>query len=434
MTSKLVLSIVIVCTSWAGSALAQGTQVKAREDGVRGVATVTIRGKVAARGESAAVSGRLSFSLAARDPELREGMVRIEDFNLVFFEVPQQVLGGDLARKEERGVLGFALDPREPQYLRYDSARSRLEGELRGRIDASYMARLREEGSGDAPGDLIETPTQEATVRVRMTLARPLRGAAAGDKPEPLGAELSLSLNADEKRYPKFVLPPVGVEIERIVGIAIDVGWIRLWEPARQLCVQPVRIERCWFFFWRRRSGAGLAFGQPGANTQWAKADIVFDYRGWKTVRDSDYWVLSEDEESDLLAEVDDADCIEVSFTRSFDPEDNHGGGVTFGAGTAGSKILSSDANARNGVDFTHLAHELGHVLGLRHPDAAATASAVPGSTGTLMCPSGFNNDNPPRNSQENADLLSNPLLTFTLKRISPGPDCDDSADCGACP
>ena len=63
--------------------------------------------------------------------------------------------------------------------------------------------------------------------------------------------------------------------------------------------------------------------------------------------------------------------------------------------------MISSDANARNGVDFTHLAHELGHVLGLRHPDAPATASAVPANTGTLMCPSGFNNDNPKVNSKE---------------------------------
>jgi hypothetical protein len=432
MAKGLVLWIVILCTPWAGAALAQA---KPGEDGVRGVATVTIRGKVAARGESADVSGRLSFSLAAQERELREGKVRIENFNLALFEVPQQLLAGELAGREERGVLGFALDPRKAQYLRYDAKGHRLEGELRGRIDAGYMARLRTDASADAPGDIVETPIQEATVRVRMTLEGALRAASvAGDKPERLGAEVSLSLEADETRYPKFVLPAVKLELEHVVGVGIDVGPLRLWEPARELCVQPVRLERCWFLFWWFRSGAGLAFGQPGAKTQWDKADVVFDYRPWKNVHDSDYWELSEDEEDAFRGEVEDADCIEVFFSNSFDPDDNHGGGVTFGAGTAGSQIISSDANARNGVDFTHLAHELGHVLGLRHPDAAATASAVPGSTGTLICPSGFNNDNPKINSEENEDLLSNPLLTFTLKRISPAPDCDDSADCGRCP
>ncbi len=110
------------------------------------------------------------------------------------------------------------------------------------------------------------------------------------------------------------------------------------------------------------------------------------------------------------------------------------GGGATFGSGTASSKIISSDGNARGGIDLTHLAHELGHVLGLRHPGAAATASAVPASSGTLMCPSGYLNDNPKVNSQENKNLISNPLLTFAIKFISPGPDCINSADCGACP
>ncbi len=121
-------------------------------------------------------------------------------------------------------------------------------------------------------------------------------------------------------------------------------------------------------------------------------------------------------------------------FVHDFDPQDRWGGGATWGSGTASAKIISSDGNARGGVDVTHLAHELGHVLGLRHPGDAATANAQPASTGTLMCPSGYLNDNPQINSQENEDLVSNPLLVFTLKLRSPGPDCVDSADCGACP
>jgi hypothetical protein len=104
--------------------------------------------------------------------------------------------------------------------------------------------------------------------------------------------------------------------------------------------------------------------------------------------------------------------------------------GATYSSGLAGAKIISTDQNV-DGVDLTHLAHELGHALSLMHP---GTGTAKDGSTGTLMCPSGFNNDNPKINSQENKDRVSNPMLTFALKLVTAGPDCTNSATCGACP
>ena len=56
--------------------------------------------------------------------------------------------------------------------------------------------------------------------------------------------------------------------------------------------------------------------------------------------------------------------------------------------------------------DFTHIAHELGHVLGLPHPTAGIS------STNTLMCPSGYCNDNPQRNSYVSLSL-SLPLSSY---------------------
>jgi hypothetical protein len=98
---------------------------------------------------------------------------------------------------------------------------------------------------------------------------------------------------------------------------------------------------------------------------------------------------------------------------------------------------MSSDENADHGIDFTHLTHELGHVMALMHPDPAfpnwVGGGLAEGSTGTLMCPSGFMNDNPPVNSQWNKDHINNPLFTFAIKLISAGPDCTDDPDCGAC-
>ena len=114
------------------------------------------------------------------------------------------------------------------------------------------------------------------------------------------------------------------------------------------------------------------------------------------------------------------------------------GGGVTSSGGTESAKVISSDENADFGVDLTHLAHEFGHVLTLKHPGQGFPTAALPhrvdGSSNTLMCPSGFNNDNPQRNSQWNKDNVANPLLTFALKPWTVGPDCTDDSDCGSCP
>src|SRR5262245_15902312 len=225
----------------------------------------------------------------------------------------------------------------------------------------------------------------------------------------------------------------IAVEASRI---DLEIGWFPFIEVARRLCVQPVRIGQITVsgfppVFHLKYSGAGLAFGKPGATTQWNKDDVVFEWRDWMTVWNNAYMAFSQSEAAALLAEVDVDDCVEVFFVETFTPSVFWGGGATFSSGTASAKIISTDQNVTNGVDLTHLAHELGHALALMHP---GTGTATDGSTGTLMCPSGFNNDNPKVNSQQNKDRVSNPLLTFALKIVTAGPDCNNSADCGACP
>ena len=185
-------------------------------------------------------------------------------------------------------------------------------------------------------------------------------------------------------------------------------------------------------------SGDGLAFGTPGVLAEWNKADVVFNTRDWITIFNSNYSSLTSGEMSSLRAEVNEDDCIEVFFVDRFDPQTMDGGGNTVSGGTESAKVISSDENADFGVDFTHLAHEYGHVLTLKHPGSGFPTAALPhrvdASTGTLMCGSGFNNDNPTINSEWNEDNIANPLLTFAFKLATVGPDCTNDIDCGACP
>ncbi|HEY6045566.1 MAG TPA: hypothetical protein VIU65_03125, partial [Pyrinomonadaceae bacterium] len=72
------------------------------------------------------------------------------------------------------------------------------------------------------------------------------------------------------------------------------------------------------------------------------------------------------------------------------------------------------------------------HVLNMDHP--GAPNGLYNASRNTLMCPSGWHNDNPKRNSRDNGANVSNPLPVWTLKPISGGPDCNNNGDCGNCP
>jgi hypothetical protein len=374
------------------------------------------------------ITGRVSFHLATSGEE-----ALVQGFNVVFFGVDQKLLAGDAKLDDPLGMLGFAVSQEKPQSLRYDPTSGRISGTLRMYGDASFLAQFARP-VGDGKNDAFETPTLPVTTSVTIDLGIDPDQA----RKEPLTVAGNVQIGLKIGSTPAVRVLPFEVQLIEKQFVKIDIAPLFFIEVARKLCVQPVRLLRFSFgrfgFPFLQLTGEGLAFGQPGANTQWAKADVVFEYRDWKTIGGSSFFTLSESETSALRGKVEDDDCIEVFFVRDFNPADLFGGGATFGSGTASAQIISTDANARGGIDLTHLAHELGHVLGLRHPGAAPTASAVPASTGTLLCPSGFLNDNPRVNSQQNKDLLSNPLLRFALKLRTVGPDCTDSADCGACP
>jgi hypothetical protein len=423
------LGSIVLVTFIAAAAAAQPAEQQKPESALQVVGNAEIAAQLVTGNARERVTGRASFHFIVSGDE-----VQVQGFNVVFFGVDQRLLAGDVKLADPLGMLGFAITQEKPQTLRHDPRTGRISGSLRMYGDASFLAQFARP-EGDAKNDLVDTPTLPATMNVTIDLGTGVETAEALRRPRTITGSLQLGMKVEG--LDRLKIKPFELQLADKQPLKIDLGSLFLFEIARRLCVQPVRLVRIASFFPLsiQVTGEGLAFGQPGANKQWAKADVVFEYRDFRTLFDNgSSFPLSSAEETELRGRVEDDDCIEVFFIRDFTPQDLHGGGVTFGAGTASSQIISSDANARNGVDFTHLGHELGHVLGLRHPDAPATASAVPANTGTLMCPSGFNNDNPKVNSQGNKDLLSNPLLQFAIKFRSAGPDCTDSADCGACP
>ena len=438
-----ILALVIVALLLGVPASAEEYEKGCPEDALLAIGNTELSAELAAPGIETRVSGRMSVYLAASRGDLEKGVVRVGGWNLAFFSVPQAAISGVKEVTHKEGLLGFATNSPEAA-LRYDSKSGTLRGVIRGYVDTSYLAtKVKEQKPTGKMGEneFFETLTQPATLKVEVKLEGKFR-AKEGDVNE-LKAYVSGKLGVGKMEYGGQAYPAYEVSLEKI-DLEIGVVLYRWWEVAKKICVQPVRIARIrvindrwrWPLYLVEYTGAGLAFGQPGVAEQWNKADVVFNYRDWKTVWDAGYWVTSDagTEEGKLLAEVDDDDCIETFFVNDFDPVDAHGGGATWGGGTAGSKVISSDANARNGIDLTHLAHEYGHVIGLHHPSEAGSANLYPASTGTLMCPSGFNNDNPTINSQENKDNLANPLFQFAFKLRTAGPDCQDDTDCGACP
>lgn len=374
------------------------------------------------------IEGRASMYLEAYEADIKNGLVRVKGLNLVYFKVPQAPLTQGINPKQKEGTLGFAVDlsSKLQQYLQYNPKEASISGTVHGYVDADFMVEYADVNF-DAKNDFIETPKQAADVHLNIKLSKPLSLDQTGDDIITDKAVLDLTLKANAANKLPFaayeiVLPNFNF------AVSYASPWLHIYRVLKSLRIQPVRIQDGEY-----SSGDGLSFGMPGLLMQWGKADVVFTINDWITLYDSDYWVLGDYEAYQLRAEVDVADAVEVFFVNDFVPQCLWGGGATWGRGTASTKIISSDGNARGGIDFTHLAHEIGHSIGLTHPGDAASPN---GSTGTLMCPSGWMVDNPTINSKDNKDNISNPLFTWTFTKSARGwmPDCNATADCGACP
>jgi hypothetical protein len=115
-------------------------------------------------------------------------------------------------------------------------------------------------------------------------------------------------------------------------------------------------------------------------------------------------------EEIALFQRVDKSDCVEVYFFDRYDPRHAGGDGVTQNGGTASCKVAVADDG--NATDSVLLAHEMGHCLGLDHPDPA---------DGSVMDPTGQEPPNPPGQGsfvvpREKCADIRQPLLRATRR------------------
>jgi hypothetical protein len=419
------------------------TQAHAKgEDEGKAVINAKVVSTLSTKSGKKEISGRVSAYLRLNPADVDRGQVKVGGFNVLYSDVPQALISGRKSEIYEFGNLGFSIKAvKEGQFLEYDPQKLTLSGTIQGSTSISQFDEIYKSRGGEANDD-FDTLTQDAEVKIILFLDKPLNENINSEKPFSLKGKMDMSIAVAEDR--DYDIPMYRIANPDLFFVDLEIIWWPRWEIAKRLCLQPVRIGTFTFsggwppLISVNYSGDGLAFGLPGANKEWAKADVVFTVRDWKTIFNSQYSTLTSGEAAALRATVDDDDCVEVFFVDKFSPASMWGGGATWSGGTASTKIISSDENAFYGIDFTHLAHELGHTITLKHPGQGFPTAAQPhridASSGTLMCPSGFMNDNPTVNSQWNKDSVQNPLFTFSLKTISAGPDCQNDADCGACP
>jgi hypothetical protein len=155
-------------------------------------------------------------------------------------------------------------------------------------------------------------------------------------------------------------------------------------------------------------------------------------------INNESYRVLDDlDEIDDLRSEVTVEDAVEIFVVERWDPSLYWTGcGGTFGSGTESAHIVTCDEQLDvpcpapcgygycGDVNYLHLAHELGHVLNLDHPDGAY--GLAPTTPNTVMEGSGFCFDNPDSQSAQNCRNTSNPLLYWDYGVCTGSPDIDD--------
>ncbi len=389
-------------------------------------------GTIKAGRSSQRVEGRLVVEADGTVDEMEQGVLNVRRTNLILYKFDQSSLGGN--EKDPVGPISFFLNPSSrSNRFKYDSRSGVITAELPGRthykaIDEilGYQRNQKDEFLHDFPSF-----TQTSAMSLEIALGEKLPG--TNNDQTKVEGKISAAITAQPLDEAK--LPEISIELSFRTPPIFIIIWHPYWRIVRTLPIQPIRV--------RTSAADGSPSGTSynpliiGARTEWNKAGIIFEERAFQTVTSATLKTYSDGEQGSMFALYNSTDAVEIFYAAAFSPVSLYGGGATWSSGTAAAKVITSDGND-NGVDLTHLAHELGHVLTLGHPGSGYPTGSVPhmydGSAGTLMCPSGYLRDNPARQSDDNTTNANNPLLRLTVT-IGSGPatDCSGDPSCGSC-
>lgn len=336
-------------------------------------------------GEGPQVSGELTFVVGVGE-DVRTPQMFLETLNLVFD--PSDELGGGAT------TPSASLPGGEPIPIDFDPGAGELAAKFEIGLDIPSWRNEQEReydplDHAPGPGPVTATATIEGRFVNELD--------PTPNRIELLDAHIRIEI-------PELLGEAVAVPVLELHYV-FPLYWFR-FTPARQLCIQPVFIAANGS---TPPTGADFYPGLRRANELWAPCCIEFVAKCPPIYIDKQqYRISTENEARAFKDEVNVADAIEVFIVERFDPEDTWGGGVTFGSGTAGAKIVSGDNQLP--LNENHMAHELGHVIGLIHP-GDARPGVVAGCDGSLMEPSGFFADNPDFQCEGNCNNASNPLL-----------------------
>ncbi len=340
------------------------------------------------------VQGEIVFLFGTENDPSRP-VAYLDSLNLVFDEA-DALFGG------RGGTPSLCLPPGSRPRVEVDPRSGKVEASFEALVDFPAVRRHYEGREKDLGSDTPGLAGLPAKVQLEGRIPSERRPVEFGF--EHLEAELSIALPMQAQEILKIS--------KLIIPVVTPLQWLRL-ETKRELTVQPVFLAAA---TGTPPTGADFYPGLTRANELWGRCCVEFVAKCPMYVDEQDWRVATEAEARDFKDSRDVSDAVEVFIVEELDPVDLWGGGATFGSGTAAAKVVSTDNQLP--LNQNHLAHELGHVLGLGHP-GDTTDSLVDGCVGSVMEPSGFFADNPGVQCEDNCQNASNPHL-----RLRPGKYC----------
>jgi len=390
----------------------------------------------------ATLDARVEFEAQATTDGLQAGVVNLVRFNVLIFSPPLGILRAGGTGTDP--VIGISLTE-AGQPLSYDPIAKTLEGTLD--IQAHHSDIDRQFPHATIDQDYLEPKWQSGTLAIKLQLDTALE-----DQPGPQqylynGSLIQLDLDCDE-------LAPITTYSGHmtLTGPAqVIAGRQYDWEPKNWLPIQPVIFSTNNGI----PTGDALASQQASCNPIWNRGGYGFYWRQTVVLAPIKYnedpqfqqtttcnrqmiqSIGQTNQQDSFFPEVD-LDAVEVYFCHGFSQHllGSAGGGVTHAGGSSEAKVVLTDELYGSNQDLV-LAHELGHVLRLKHPTYQGCMNGVCGTGGSLMCTAKYGvYEHPSKQSDENGNLANNPLLVGSLVPAGPyDPDCLASGGgCGGCP